>query len=97
MLHRGEVSDDSNFVFAVEERGLGVLRVYEGQFLRKDARQQLLLMQLNVERVRNVLKVVQDGVRVEMMVMDTANMPSQSLAHAKTTLLEDEDVQFFDF
>ena len=97
MLHRGEVSDNSNFVFAVEERGLGVLSVYECRFLREDARHQLLLMQLNVERVGSVLEVVQDCVRVEMMVMDTANMPGQSLADAKTTLLENKDVQFFDF
>ena len=54
-------------------------------------------MQQDVERVRNVLEIIKDCVRVEMMVMDTANVPSQSLAHAETTLLEDEDVQLFDF
>lgn len=54
-------------------------------------------MQQDVEWVRDVLEVIEDRMGVEMVVMDTTKVPSQSLAHAETTLLEHEDVQLFDF
>lgn len=44
-----------------------------------------------------MLKVVKDGMWMEIAVVDAINVPSKPLSLAKTALLEDEDVQLFDF
>ena len=44
-----------------------------------------------------MLKVVKDGVWMELAVVDAIDVPSKPLSLAKAALLEDEDVQLFDF
>ena len=44
-----------------------------------------------------MLWILQDLLRIEVPLLDVLQMPGESLAHPKTAMLVDVDVEFLDF